>query len=458
MKKRGILAAGLAAVCAFSFAACDFSAYADETENVGKSAYEIAVENGFQGSEADWLLSLRGKDGADGEDITVSDVYEAWLARGNKGSFNEFLKEYLSYDVTTAGYDVDVLQHNLLSTVRVYCAFPSLAVAGASSSTGSAGSGVIIELDKEKGDAIVLTNYHVVYNASSTLSSNRISNDISLYLYGGVIGQDEDGSVGGVCAVPASYVGGSMTYDVAVLKVEGSSVLKESVAEKAKIGNSERVTVGEKVFAVGNAKNKGLSVTSGVLSVESENISMKAADEKTEVSFRVMRTDAALNNGNSGGPLFNTKGELIGINNAKTIEDGVDGFNYSLPITQVMYVVNNLLENGGVVKRAMLGLSVSAADSKAVWDEARGMVKIVETTQVVKVEDGYIADGVFKVGDIIQSVEIGGETKTVERSFHLIDRMLSVRLGDIVKITVLRGAETKTFTFTFDKLKYFEDK
>ena len=448
MKKKSIVGLILAATFALGFSACDFGKSQVEVIH-GKSAYEIALENGFKGSEQDWLLSLKGADGEDGTTITVADLYEEWLAQGNQGSFNEFLKEYLSVDAEGIyGYDVDIVQHNIMSTVSVYCAFTS------SDTELSAGSGVIIDLDKDAGDALVITNYHVVYNVEAT---EKVSRDICLYLYGGLPGYDPDGSLGGLCGVKASYVGGSMTYDIAVLRVENSEVLKNSLAEEAKIGNSDTVTVGEKVFAIGNAEGDGLSVTNGVLSVDSESIDLVSADEKTNISFRFMRTSAAINHGNSGGPLFNARGELIGINNAKKVQEDVENMGYCLPITQVMNVVGNILDNNGAVKRALFGVTVATVDSKAVWDEERGRVKIVETLQISDVSKGRIAYGKFKVGDYVLSVTIGGETTVVERSFHMIDRMLSVRFGDTVKVKVKRGGVEVELSFTFSSWNYFAD-
>lgn len=116
-------------------------------------------------------------------------------------------------------------------------------------------------------------------------------------------------------------------------------------------------------------------MTEGALSVESEYISLTAADEKSTIDFRVMRTDAAINSGNSGGALFDAQGKLIGITNAKRVDqlesdrttiDSVDNIGYALPITQVKYAVENILDNNGGIKRAMFGISVQLTDSKAV--------------------------------------------------------------------------------------------
>lgn len=426
MKKRAFAGIILAAFMAVSASACDFSNFGGYDDDTALTPAPSAPE----------------------QNITPSDLYEEWLERGNTGSYSEFLKEYLSYDLAnSSGYDVDTIQHNLLSTVSVYCSFGS-----GSNSSVSGGSGVIIELDKENGNATVLTNYHVVYGSST----KSVSKDICLYLYGAIAGKNTDGSLGGYGAMQATYLGGSMTHDVAVLQIRDNEILKNSAAEKAKIGDSEKVTVGESVVAIGNAEGEGLSVTTGVLSVDSEMIEMTAADDTSKAKFRVMRTDAAINHGNSGGPLFNAKGELIGINNAKSVADEVDAMNYSLPITKIMFAVENILDNGGSISRAKFGVTISTINSRSEWDEKRGRVKIVETIQIADITEDSASDGIFKVGDILVSMQIGGEEVQIERNFQMIDRTLTIRLGDVVKVKVFRGGEEKELSFSFDKASYFE--
>lgn len=457
---KAAVAVGCTFAVAIGFTACDFG------ETKAKSAYQVAVDNGFKGTEADWLKSLHGADGGDGKDLDIKEVYAAAQDSGYEGTFFEFLKEYLSADIAEDN-DTEIIAHNLMSVVSVYCGFEvTTATGGFMGSTTttikcSAGSGVIYELNKDAGNAYIITNYHVVYNAES---NSKISESIYLYLYGGMnmfntaTGKDEGGS-----GIPATYVGGSMTYDIAVLQVQGSQVLRESAAEAAEIGDSESLSVGEKVFAIGNPEGEGISVTEGALSVESEYISLTTADEKSTIDFRVMRTDAAINSGNSGGALFDAQGKLIGITNAKRVDqlesdrttiDSVDNIGYALPITQVKYAVENILDNNGGIKRAMFGISVQLTDSKAVLEN--GKVVIVEENSVADVSSGTIGYGVFKKGDVIKSITIGGETKQITRRYQMIDRMLNVRKGDTVLVTVERDGAEKVLSFTFDKDKYFD--
>lgn len=461
------VALGCTAVMAVSFSACDFSAFGS------KSAYEIAVENGFTGTETDWLKSLHGADGSDGADLDIEEVYAAAVKNGYEGTFLEFLEEYLSTDVSENN-DTDVIAHNMMSVVSIYSGFrvteettgwPFGGTVTTTSLAWAAGSGVIYDLNKEAGNAYVVTNFHVVYDAES---DSGIADYIYLSLYGGMTnidmntGENTDG-----LAIPATYVGGAADYDIAVLKVEGSEVLRESSAEEAEIGSSEEITTGEKVFAIGNPEGDGISVTEGVISVDSEYIQLESTiNPGTAVSMRVMRTDAAINPGNSGGGLFDAQGKLVGITNAKRGDSfvygemnqvegihSIDNMGYALPITQVMYVVDNIMDNEGSVKRATLGVTVRTIDSKAILENGKAV--IVETVSVADISEGTAGDGVFETGDILKSITVGNTTTEIRRRYQVIDLLLCVRKGDTVKVTVERGGEQKELSVTFDKDEYF---
>ncbi|MBO5363300.1 MAG: trypsin-like peptidase domain-containing protein, partial [Clostridia bacterium] len=358
MKKRFLSVAltGMLIASVFSLGGC------------ADSAYDVAVKNGFTGTEAEWLQSLKGADGADAPALTVKEVYETAVAEGTfSGTFNEFLQQYLTLDVSTNN-DVETLANNVLSTVSIYTGFEKTTTGLMGYQTKeiycSAGSGVIIDLNRERGNATVITNYHVVYDSAAT-TENGISQEIWLYLYGGLNGFDVNkGKDVGGDGIKAKFIGGSMDYDIAVLEIEGNALLKESLATEAKFGDSNSVAVGEKVFVVGNPEGLGISVSQGVVSVDSEYISMKALNgANRNVSYRVMRTDAAINGGNSGGPMFNSRGELIAIINAKSIADGVENMGYALPASQVQGVMVNVANHGGSVKRATLGVTVAIEDT-----------------------------------------------------------------------------------------------
>ena len=248
-----------------------------------------------------------------------------------------------------------------------------------------------------------------------------------------------------------------MDYDVAILEISGSEYLKESVATEAKLGDSNAVTVGEKVFAIGNANGEGISVTSGIVSVESETIQMGALDDSTRaVSYRVIRTDAAINHGNSGGALFNAFGELIGITNAKNVEDETDNMGYALPITLVKYLCENIQDNGGVVQRAMLGVNLLTEEISVALDE-NGKLAVREKIVITQSgQFGTASYGKLKLRDIFRWISINdGEQFEITRQYHISDLLLTVRKGDKVTLGMIRDGSEITVEIVYDKDAYF---
>ena len=170
-----------------------------------------------------------------------------------------------------------------------------------------------------------------------------------------------------------------------------------------------------------------------------------------------MRTDAAINSGNSGGALFDASGKLIGITNAKYASEDVDNVGYALPITQVKNLCDNMLANGGVVKRAMLGVKVSTIDSYASLKDGR--LQLVETFAVAEAAGkGGSSYNKFNVGDIFLTMKVnGGEEVTLTRQYQVNDLLLTVRLNDTVtfKMKDFGNGNQKTVSITFDKESYF---
>ena len=248
----------------------------------------------------------------------------------------------------------------------------------------------------------------------------------------------------------ATFVAGSLNFDIALLKVEGSELLRSGIATAATFAEFNDLTVGEKTYVIGNAKGDGISVTSGVLCVDSEESEMTGADEVTKVTFRVMRTDAAINHGNSGGGVFNAQGKLIGIVNSKNVESDVDNMGYALPIFQIDAVVRNMLDNDGKLIRATLGVMVGTKSAYAKWDESKQKTEIVEEIEIAEVLSDGIAYGKLQAGDIVKSITLGNRTVQTTRRFLFTEEMYNLRKGDTLSITVLRGGVEHTFSFTFD--------
>lgn len=386
----------------------------------------LTYQNGTQQN----LGVVVGKDGHDGADGTNGTL----VIDGSNGS------------IAAAS------AKGLRSAVSIVCNFQATVQQGGwrpgSGSTttknySSAGSGVIYRLDKDQGDAFIITNYHVVYDASSN-TENGISQDISVYLYGCVTEDD---------AIPATYVGGSIYYDIAVLRIEDSELLRDSFACPIEIADSDAVAAGDSAIAIGNAQGYGISVSSGIVSVDSEYITMTAADGRTELSFRVIRVDTAVNSGNSGGGLYDDQGNLIGIVNAKMVDDGVENIGYAIPSNVAISIADNIIDycygtDMERVQRALIGITVSATDSKATYDSETGRISIQEQVFVYEVSKGSLADGNLQAGDVLLSVTLKGETTSLTRQHQLIDRMLDVRPGDTVELCVLRDGQTHTVTLT----------
>lgn len=415
-------------------------------------------------SSCNWLEELKdaagspeGENGGrggvyiDGSSLSAAELYEAAKEYGYEGSFFDFIEEYFSAEDmggtgNGAGSIESGISKAILSCVSVQAVFQPSGFYG--SAYGSAGSGVIYKLDKSNGSAYLITNYHVVYDADSR-ASDGISTDIRVWLYG-MMSTD--------AGIKATYVGGSMTYDIAVLKIENSNVLRDSDSQAVTVADSNYVTVGNQAVAIGNPENSGIAATAGIVSVDSEYITMTAADGRSSVTMRVMRVDTPVNSGNSGGGLFDASGRMIGIVNAKIVDTTTENIGYAIPSNIATYVAESIIENYndndkdtfGVTK-CLLGVTVRVTDSRAVYDREADTTYVKETIAVVDVADGYPADGYLKAGDILVSVEVDGEVYELSRQFIMTDILLTCRAGSVLKLNVLRNGAERSFSVTLDE-------
>jgi serine protease Do len=302
----------------------------------------------------------------------------------------------------------------------------------------SNGAGVIYSLDRESGDAIIITNYHVVYYKES-LTSDKISDDINIYLYGMEYEQYK---------IKASFIGGSLTEDIAVLRVEGSEVLKNSSATSVVIGDSSLASVTDRVLAVGNPEGDGISASEGMISVNDENISMLGADGRTMISIRVIRVDCGINQGNSGGGLYDADGKLIGIVNAKKTGSDIDNIGWALPINRVRNLVDNILDHcdGDTqrkAKKAVVGITLQVVAMGVRIDESTGDVRRYELVDVQKLEDTCIIADSIRVGDVIRYTVVDGVRLDADRMHMVVDHLLRARVGS----TLVIGAERDGVAF-----------
>lgn len=219
----------------------------------------------------------------------------------------------------------------------------------------SAGAGTGIIIGENDSELLIVTNNHVVEN-SDTLTVTFI---------------DET-------SVEANIKGAGADYDVAVIAVPAGSIQPETLGalKVATLGDSTELKVGEPAIAIGNALGYGQSVTTGVISALDRSVA--ATDSRTgqtiENSVNLIQTDAAINEGNSGGALVNVNGEVVGINSAKLIGDNVEGIGYAIPISDVSDLIRGLMnqetkekvdeDNRGMI--GIIGISVSDAFSQQI--------------------------------------------------------------------------------------------
>ena len=326
-------------------------------------------------------------------------------------------------------YDIDISPN---SSTNMIAASKALLSSVSIITSTSAGSGVIYKLDKEKGDAYIITNYHVVYD-----NNNSINSEINAYLYGMEASE---------YAIEATYVGGSMNYDIAVLKVTGSTILMGSNAVAVGVADSNDVAILDTAIAIGNPEGNGISATVGCINVDSENISVgfQVYNKVQRITLRVMRTDAAVNSGNSGGGLFNDRGELIGIVNAKDADSSTDNIGYAIPSNVAKAIAENIIYYcDGTTKqsvyRCMLGVTVGVDALYTEYDAETGKIYKRETVMLTEVASDAAVNGLLKAGDVINSITIDGIKHEVSRTYHIIDSMLYARVGSSVVINVTRG-------------------
>lgn len=273
----------------------------------------------------------------------------------------------------------------------------------------ASGSGVILSKD-----GYIVTNNHVVDGAAQV---NVVLNDKRQF--------------------KAQIVGTDPTTDLALLKVDADDL------PTLPIGNSDNLKVGEWVLAVGNPFNLTSTVTAGIVSAKARNINILSGDMKIE-SF--IQTDAAVNPGNSGGALVNTRGELVGINAAIASQTGsYTGYAFAIPTSIMSKVVADLKEYG-TVQRALLGVQIRDIDADFAKEKN---LETMEGAYVASVgSQSAASDAGIKEGDIITHVS-GNKVKTVSELQEKISRF---RPGDKVQITLLRNGKQETVSVTLKNM------
>ena len=276
--------------------------------------------------------------------------------------------------------------------------------------TSALGSGFIIS-----ADGIVITNNHVIQGAE----------DIFV-------------SVNGEKEFEAEIVGADPLSDIAVLKIKSKINFSP-----VKFGDSDKARVGDWVIAIGNPFGLGGTVTSGIISARNRSIGLSRYED-------YIQTDASINSGNSGGPLFDMNGDVIGINTAILGQSGSIGIGFSIPSNSAKKVINQLIEFGET-KRGWLGVRIQTVTKEIAevenLDEPRGAL-------VVSVADGSPSDkGGIKSGDIILEFD---EKKISEMS-ELPKIVAETEVGSTVSVKVWRNKREVIKKITLGRLETSED-
>lgn len=410
------------------------------------STSELTVTNGKNGTD--------GKDGSDAQNVTAEDVYNSYKSiYGEELTFEQFCEKYLTLEVTDS---LAALNNCLLSCAKVYTVFHDKVYDEDKRYLGilesaSSGSSVIYKTDEEY--TYFLTNYHVIYNKdSSKYGYSNFTEKTWVYMYGSEYRPARTENYDIVIApydtyaIACDYIGGSIAYDVAVLRAKTEDVKKVNPQFKP-ITVSYDFTVGEHTYAIGNPDGAGISVTEGVVSVDSDEITLAIDGEAR--SYRSIRTDTALTHGNSGGGLFNMQGELIGLCNAGDGE--ITSMNFAIPASVLTAVADGILYYNAADSKVTttyvtrLGVTVSSKNSRYVYDAATGKGGIYEDVTVSETTAGSLSAlaGLNK-DDIITSLTLNGKTTEITRMFKMTDVLLNTRANDKLIIGYTRGGVAKT--------------
>ncbi len=381
----------------------------------GYDEYTVFLTNG-----EDYTFTVTN--GRDGEDVSAEELYDRYCELYGEIEYSEFLEMYLGGSIE--GIGATVTAEALSSVGEVLSVFR---LNGATKQ--GAGSGVVYRMDEDY--SYILTNLHVVYYEGA--ENNGLPTRVSFCPYGSSV------------SLVGEVVGGEARYDLALLRVETNDLLLAQPAVR-EVELAEGYDVGEEVLAIGNPGARGISVTRGVISVDSEQINL-AVDGVTR-RHRVMRIDAALYQGNSGGGVFGMDGRLVGIASAGSGETE-QNINYAIPVGLVRLVAENLLYycfdgddatvDGYTVS---LGIDVIASSSHYELDSATGKGRVVDSVRVDSLDMlGLGQRAGLLYGDLITAVMIDGAAHDVTRTFDIDEIMLGVRPGSRVQLVYTRGAD-----------------
>ena len=342
---------------------------------------------------------------------TIAGVIVCTLCSGFIGSgvtylaLKDNLKETKTINVNPSKFDT---KNEALSATEAY---NKVAPAAVVVSTKSVTQGYFMQTQEVEGigsgfiineEGYILTNYHVVKGAQEI--SVTLSNDVTTTAQ--IVNYDEN-------------------QDVAMIKITDESVKIPATVE---LGDSDSLQPGEEVIAIGTPLSTELSstVTKGIISATSRSVAVESG-----VTMNLIQTDAAINAGNSGGPLVNTKGEVVGINSSKISGEAVEGIGFSIPINDIKDKIESL-------SKPILNLGISVRTIDEALSKQLNMEQglyVVEVTEFSSAEKAGL-----KAGDII--VKADGNRITTFDEFKAVKN--GKEEGDEISLEVIRNGQSKT--------------
>lgn len=286
----------------------------------------------------------------------------------------------------------------------------------------STGTGFIYK--KAKGMAFIITNNHVIDGADKAQIEFN-SNDKK---------------------IDAKIVGGDKYADIAVLTIDDSNEYKP-----VEIGDNETLNLGDTIFTVGTpmgSSYKG-TVTKGILSGKDRMVEVNVSGNMADYYMKVIQIDAAVNPGNSGGPLCDVSGKVIGVISLKIVEDTVEGMGFAIPIEDALNYAS-IIEEGGQISRPYIGISMADLSQEYLLWQNRITIpeEVEEGIAVITVEDGSPANKAgLKKGDII--VKLGGEDTRSLAEFRY--ELYKHNVGEKVEVEFYRGGKLQKATITLGK-------
>ncbi|MGI6028666.1 MAG: trypsin-like peptidase domain-containing protein [Candidatus Heteroscillospira sp.] len=269
----------------------------------------------------------------------------------------------------------------------------------------------------------IITNHHVIEDAYEG------GYDVNVILYNG------DSYVAEIVGFENS------DSDIAVLKIDATGLTP------AAIGDSSELAVGETVYAVGNPLGElTYTMTRGMVSALDREITTASYDQYGNTvtsTTNMFQIDAAVNSGNSGGPVYNSRGEVVGVVTAKSSETGTEGLGFAIPINDAIDIANDLITQGYVSGKPYMGITVQTMPQNV-----SSYYGVPTGAYVYYIESGSCAEKAgLQLGDIITSMD----DHTITGTSDLMAAKKNYSAGDIVQLTVFRDSQSITLSLTFDE-------